>query len=88
MSTENLFRFWCRSQFLFSALLAQRAGRIQGWDAWTKGVSVGDADWGPLHAEVLLTLLTHVHPSFCWEEGTELIPAHESRAAQLQMRNL
>lgn len=46
MSTENLFRFWCRSQFLFSALLAQRAGRIQGWDAWTKGVSVGDADLG------------------------------------------
>lgn len=44
--------------------------------------------WGPLHAEVLLTLLTHVHPSFCWEAGTELIPAREARATQLQMRNL
>lgn len=68
---------WLREREVFRAGMLGRRG-------WVLGMQI----WGPLHAEVLLTLLTHVHPSFCWEKGTELIPAHESRAAQLQMRNL
>lgn len=68
---------WLREREVF------RAGML-GPRGWVLGMRI----CGPLHAEVLLTLLTHVHPSFCWEEGTELIPAHESRAAQVQMRNL
>lgn len=88
VDTEDLFHFSSASQSLFPALLAQRAGSIQGWESGRKGVRVGNADLrSPACRHAVGSSLTFAS-RFSLGRGDQTVPAGDISVSRLSMGNL
>lgn len=87
MNPEDLFSFWCRLQSLFSACWL-REKKYSGLGCWEEAGEWWRCRPGSPACRGGVDSSHTIPSSFHWGEGTKLVPAHPSSAAQLQMEIL